>query len=143
MIKVTWEGKMKFRGIGPSNHEVFMDTDAAGGEDTAARPAEVMMMSLGGCTGMDVVAILNKMQIAGYEFWLEIEPTWAEDHPKILKHVKMTYCFKGENLPKDKIERAVFLSQTKYCRVSNTLIKAAPMEVYINLNGETWQLKTQ
>jgi putative redox protein len=74
---------MKFVGQGKSGHAVIMDSaPAVGGSDSAARPVEVFLASIGGCTGMDVVSILRKMKTEPKSLKVEIEDERATEYPK-------------------------------------------------------------
>jgi len=103
----------------PSGHDVHTDANIEiGGTDSAPRPMELMLSGLAGCTGVDVSMILEKMKVNYEEFKIKIEADRREEQPKIYTDVKIIYMFKGENLPMDKLERAVSLSQDKYCGAS-------------------------
>ena len=80
---------------------------------------------------MDVISILDKMKIAPEKFWMEISAELTDEHPKIYKQIKLVYCFKGNNLPYDKLEKAVNLSKEKYCGVSAMLSKTAEIHTEI------------
>jgi putative redox protein len=116
-VNVEWIEKMHFVG----DIDGFkIDVDASvesGGENSAPRPKPLMMVALGGCTGMDVVSILKKMQVNFTGLNIRLEGTTSEEHPKRYTAMKIIYELKGENLPIDKINRAIELSQEKYCGV--------------------------
>ncbi len=122
-LKIKWNEKMKFTAYTPSGHEVNLDSSAtSGGENTAARPMELMLVSLAGCTSMDVISILNKMKASPEDFNIEIEYERAPEHPKIYTHIHLKYTFK--NAPsRKKAQKAVELSQNKYCSASAMLKK--------------------
>ncbi|PLV59723.1 OsmC family protein [Thermotoga sp. KOL6] len=124
-MQARWIGNMMFHVKTDSNHEVLMDTrEEVGGKDAAPRPLELVLTGLMGCTGMDVVSILRKMKVIDdlRDFRIEIEYERAKEHPKIFTKVHLRYIFKFEGeAPKDKVEKAVQLSQEKYCSVSAIL----------------------
>ncbi len=102
-----------------NGHDVVMDTTADdGGDDSGPSPKRLMLASLAGCTGMDVVSILNKMKVDFSNFSIDIEAAVTEEHPKIYKQVKLIYKIKTDPVNKSKMEKAVSLSQEKYCGVS-------------------------
>ena len=102
-----------------NGHDVNMDTGPAdGGNDSAASPKRLMLASLAGCTGMDIVMILNKMKVNFSDFSINTEAQLSEEHPKIYNKVKLTYNIKLAENDKTKMEKAVLLSQDKYCGVS-------------------------
>ncbi len=119
---VTWIQDFRFIGIPPSGHAVVMDASpAAGGGNAAPRPLELLLLGLGGCTGMDVVSILVKMrkEVAALEIVLEAEQ--GREHPRKLDRVTMTYRLRGTGLDGESVRRAIELSQEKYCTVGATL----------------------
>lgn len=112
-------GNMAFHGKTPSGHDVYMDArEVSGGNDSAPTPMELLLAALMGCTSMDVVSILKKMKLEDYEYRTKVNFKKAVEHPKIYTDIELVYIFKGKNLPKEKIEKAVTLSQEKYCSVS-------------------------
>ena len=135
MVKVKWIDRMKFYAVGKSGHGVLMDASSdVGGDDTAAKPMEFFLFSLGGCTGIDVVAILKKMRVEIEEFWMEISSERRAEHPKYYTSVEIVYHFVGCNLPFEKIKKAVDLSQNKYCSVSAMIKKFAHLSYEIVLH---------
>ena len=121
MTTVTFEGGMRFVGRGASGHPVVMDAaESVGGADSGPRPVEVMLCSLGGCTGMDVISILRKMKSEPESLLVEIEHERASDPPRPITQVKLTYVVRG-NVAEDKLKRAIDLSLSTYCPIANTL----------------------
>ncbi len=118
-VRVSWHEGMRFVGIGPSRHAVVMDADAVGGEGTGPRPVELMLMALGGCTAMDIVAILNKMRTPPRGLEVLIRAERAPEHPRAVRKVHLTYRAWG--VPRENLERAAQLSQERYCSVSHSL----------------------
>ena len=129
---------LTFVGKANSNHWVTMDVaESAGGYDAGIRPKELLLLSLGGCTGSDVAAILKKkrVKIDGFEMNVSAENT--EEHPKVYKDMHIEYVFYGKDIKEKDVERAIELSTTKYCAVSEMLRKA--MEIthsYKIINSE-------
>jgi putative redox protein len=125
MTVVTYTGGMRFVGRGASGHDVVMDaSEANGGHDTAARPVEVLLASLGACTGMDVVAILRKSQHVPTAFRVELADERAADYPKVVKRIHLSYVVSGE-VPREGLEKAIELSLAKYCPIANSLAGVA------------------
>lgn len=130
----TWRGDMSFD-IELQGHKFTVDADeSVGGSDQGPRPKALMLSSLAGCTGMDVVAILNKMQMPFDRFVIEIDGETTDQHPKVYKKITVVYQFWGEALDEAKIEKAVRLSQDKYCGVSATLKQLGEIDYSIRLN---------
>ena len=115
-----------------NGHAVRMDgTPDDGGEDTAPSPKRMMLASLSGCTGMDVVSILNKMKVAFSDFSIDIDAQVAEEYPKIYNKVRITYKIKMAEADRPKMKKAVDLSQEKYCSVSAMFRSFSKMETEI------------
>jgi len=114
-----------FAGKTDSNHWVTMDgPEQFGGSEAGIRPKELLLLSLGGCTGADVASILQKKRVKmdGYEMNLTADAT--EDYPQVFTKIHIEYVFYGENIQEKDVERAIELSQTKYCGVTAMLSKA-------------------
>lgn len=127
-VKVSWHEGLRFVGKGPSGHAVLMDgSPEVGGEDSAPRPTELLLIALGGCTGMDVVSILQKMRTPPRRFWVEIHAERAPDHPKAVRKVHLKYV--AEGVPEENLRRAAELSQERYCSVSHSLSAELTFEV--------------
>lgn len=130
----AWRGDMSFE-LELDGHTLIVDADeSVGGTNQGPRPKGLMLSALAGCTGMDVVAILNKMQMPFARFEMDIEGDTTDSHPKVYKTIEVIYRFWGEELDEAKIEKAVNLSQTKYCGVSATLQEAGEVTWRIELN---------
>lgn len=115
---------LSFIGKSGSNHWVNFDgPENFGGYEAASRPMEMFLMSYGACTGSDVKSIVTKMRLPVVNFEVELDSERAEEHPKVFKWIKIHYKFYGKNLEavKDKLEKAINLSQDKYCPVSAML----------------------
>ena len=124
-VNVTWTEEMAFE-ASVNNHKIMLDADdSVGGKDRGPLPKPLSLVSLGGCTGMDVISILKKMRVEPEYFNVEVEGELTEEHPKYYHTINITYIFRGGNLPMEKLEKAVNLSQERYCGVSVMLGKAA------------------
>ncbi|MDD3804273.1 MAG: OsmC family protein [bacterium] len=123
MSEVKWIESMKFTAISDSGSKLVFEAPEEGKspETNTFKPMEMLLLSLAGCTGMDVISILKKMRMEILEFKMTVEGKRREEHPKIYTEIKLHYHFKGKNLERDKIERAINLSQEKYCSVSAML----------------------
>jgi putative redox protein len=127
-VDVTWTKDMVFEAR-VNDHIILLDADeTAGGHDHGPRPKPLTLVSLGGCTGMDVVSILKKMKVELDYFNVQVEGELTEDHPKFYHTITITCIFRGKNLEREKVEKAVNLSREKYCGVSAMLGKAAKLQ---------------
>ena len=123
---VVWQTKMRFTGTGNrSGFPVALDSPADEGEFQGASPMEMLLIALGGCTGMDVVSILGKMRqdVTAYE--IRVRGERAAEHPKVYTDIEVEHIVTGRKLDPANVEKAIRLSEAKYCSVSNTLAKAA------------------
>jgi putative redox protein len=124
---VTWQAGMAFT-VELDGHSFSVDAKPeVGGEDRGPRPKGLVLSALGGCTGMDVVSILAKMRVPLEAFRVEVEAPLTDEHPRVYSAIHIRYFFRGKDLPMDKLERAVQLSQERYCGVSALVAKAAPV----------------
>jgi putative redox protein len=132
-LEVKWTGKMAFSGITPSGHEIKMDAaEEIGGENTGARPTELLLNAVAGCTGIDIISILQKMRLNPTSFHMDVKGERADDHPKRFTTIIIHYALEGE-LPEDKVVRAIQLSKDKYCSVAHSL--NANIEASYSING--------
>jgi putative redox protein len=133
VIDVKWNGNMSFEAK-IADHKIIMDLDEeGGGGNQGPRPKPLMLASLGGCTGIDVITILKKMRIEPDYFNMVIEGDQTEDLPKRYYRIKIWYEFKGDNLPVDKIKKAIDLSHDKYCGVSAVYKKSVELTYEIRI----------
>jgi putative redox protein len=129
-----WKGKLAFTGNAGSGFTLPMDTSPeSGGDGEGFRPLELLLVGLAGCTAMDVIAILEKkrQEVTGFE--VRVNGERASDHPKVFTQIVVEYIVQGHNLDRVAVERAVELSETKYCSASAMLRKAVPIEHKITL----------
>ena len=111
-----------------SNHWITMDgTEEFGGSNAGVRPKELLLLGLAGCTGSDVVSILKKKRANLDDFEINITAEISDAHPQVYTKINLEYVFYGKVEVKD-IERAIELSQTKYCGVTKMLEKAMTIE---------------
>jgi len=126
--RVKWVENLKLIGDTPSGHTIVMDgPKQVGGDDSAVRPGELTLVALGGCTGIDVITILEKMRVKFDSFEVVVSAEPAEEHPKVWTKIHVKYIFKGKNIDEAKVKKAITLSEEKYCSVSVMLRKTAQM----------------
>ncbi len=104
-------------------YKVPMDTTNEFSQQAGPSPKKLMLAALGGCTGMDIVSILNKMKVSYEDFSIDIKASLTEEHPKIFKDVHVFYKIKLAEEDQQKMEKAVNLSQEKYCGI-NAMFKS-------------------
>ncbi len=133
-VVTAWKGNMQFE-ANVSGHSIMMDAlPAVGGEDKGARPKELMLASLAGCTGMDVVSILKKMRVPFEALNITVEGDVTEDHPKHYQQMHIIYAFKGKDLQVDQLKKAIELSQDRYCGVSAVYKKTMEVSYEIRVS---------
>lgn len=134
---VSWTGAVGTRsGMGfvaetGSGHMLNMDgapderTPANGGQNLAARPMELLLAGMGGCTAYDVVLILKRGRHAVRGCTVQLQAQRAEVEPKVFTQINMHFTVTGKDLPEAAVERAIALSHEKYCSASIMLGKTA------------------
>ncbi len=132
---VTWMEDLAFEGE-VNGHKIVLDAEErVGGKDRGPRPKPLMLTSLLGCTGMDVISILKKMRVDVKDFKVHADAELTEEHPKHYKKIHLIYEFTGKDLPMDKLEKAVNLSQDRYCGVSYVYKQVIDMTYEIKVNN--------
>ena len=124
--RATWIEKQRFNGIASSGHAVPMDGDKA----TASSPMELVLIALCGCTGYDVVSILQKKREPFTSLEVRAQAERATESPSVYTEIKLTYRIGGKASRKA-VEDAVRLSKEKYCSVSAMLDKTAKIRAEI------------
>ncbi len=133
VVDMAWTDKVAFEGD-MDGHKVIVDaTEESGGSNLGPRPKKLMLTALAGCTGVDVIMILKKMKVVPDAFNVIVEAEVTDEHPKHYNKMKVIYQFKGKDLPMDKLEKAVKLSETTYCGVTAVYRKAMEMETEIRI----------
>ena len=123
---IKWSGGVSFTGAADSGHSVIMDgAPESGGQNKGARPMELVLIGMGGCTAFDVVHILRKSRQEIASCVAEVEAQRAETDPKVFTQIHIHFVVSGNNLDARKIEHAIELSATKYCSASIMLGKTA------------------
>lgn len=126
--RVTLLEGMRFKGVAPSGQELVMDAaEDAGGQGKGPRPLELLLVALGGCTGMDVISILRKkrLDVTGYEITVRAER--AVEHPRVYTAIELEHTVRGRGIAPEAVARAIELSDYKYCSVMAMLRLATPI----------------
>lgn len=132
-LNVTWQGKMAFE-ANVGSHKIVVDADPQfGGEGRGPKPKPLLLVALAGCTGMDVVSLCEKMRVPIEGLNIRVESDMADDHPKKYTAIKVIYEFRGKDLPLDKLQKAVSMSEEKYCGVSATLKGSVDLQFEIQV----------
>ena len=120
---------MTFHGSANSGYTLTMDSDpSVGGDDSGFKPMELLLIGLGGCTAMDVLSILRKKRQDVTGFDVNVDARQAKDHPHVFTQITVNYIIRGRGINSKAVERAIQLSETKYCPAQAMLAKAATIE---------------
>ena len=131
-VTTVWKENMLLETDNPSGHKVLLETTPDfGGTGKGLSPKALMLSSLSGCTALDVLSLLKKMRVTIDSFKVEVTAEITKEHPKYYNKVSIDYHFTGKDLKKDKIEKAVHLSEEKYCGVFEMFRKFAEVHTKI------------
>jgi putative redox protein len=132
--KVTWSHGLSFEGTATSGFKLPLGSSVeGGGENDGFRPLELLLIGLAGCTGMDVISILEKKRQEVTAFEVRVQAERGSEYPRIFTKIEVEYVVSGKNLEKAAVDRAVELSVTKYCAAQAMLSKASPVEHKITI----------
>ena len=123
--QVIWQSGLAFEGTAGSGFSVRMDTTPDEGGGSGFSPMELVLLGLASCTAMDVISILKKKRqdVTGFE--VRAHGLRADDPPQVFTDITLEYIVRGHNIDPQAVERAIELSETKYCSVMGMLKKAA------------------
>ena len=114
-------------------HTTTIDADPDfGGKDSGPKPKPLILLSLSGCTGMDVISLINKMRVEYADFQVTVDAELTDEHPKYYHKIHLTYSLKTKSEYHEKVKKAVSLSQDRYCGVSYMLSKSSELTHEIN-----------
>jgi putative redox protein len=116
---IHFAGNDFFVGITPSGHAQTIETDSSRG--SAATPMELLLLALGGCTGVDVISILQKKRQQVTDYRIEVKGERREDFPRSYTQLFVKHILRGHDLSEQAVASAIELSDRKYCSVAATL----------------------
>ena len=134
-VITKWSEGMKFQTIGPNGSSLTLGSSLEGDDQKIPSPKALMLSSLAVCSGIDVVSILEKMKVELNDFKINTIGSLTQEHPKYYNKVSVEYHFYGEQLDKEKINKAVNLSITKYCGVMEMFRSFAEITTEIHYNS--------
>jgi len=127
---MTWAGGLKFEGTGAFGHKISTDGGKkAGGNEDGYKPTELLLYAIAGCTGIDVVRILEKQRQELTALEIEILAHQQDEYPKPFHTIEVKFTARGKNLSEAKVAKAIELSEAKYCVVSQTIQQETKMVV--------------
>ena len=125
-VMIEWKGDVSFEAAADSGPGVIMDgSPEIGGQNKGPRPMEMLLMGMGGCTGIDIVLILKKMRARPDFFAIKMTASRADIEPKVFTSINVHYILGGEGLTETNVQRAIDLTAEKYCSASIMLGKTA------------------
>lgn len=127
VMRLRYAGEEAFVGESQSGHA--MVTSFAHDKLIAPTPMELLLISLGGCTGADVVGILEKKRQRMTHYEIEVRGVRRDEHPRIYTDIEVVHRFRGHQLDPKAVAHAIELSETKYCSVSAMLAASAKITV--------------
>ncbi|MCF7809601.1 OsmC family protein [bacterium] len=119
--KVTFNKGMHFTGTNDKGYKTEIDSRRDDIPAAGPKPMELLLQTLAGCTGMDVVFILRKRKLEPEKFEVVVDGYKRQEHPQIYEEINLKYRAKGEGITVKELERAITLSQDKYCAISAML----------------------
>ena len=125
--KVTWKGNLAFEGVANSGKTILMDSTSDPAERLGPGPMELVLISLAGCTAMDVISILEKKKQDVTTFEVKVHAERSEGYPKVYTRAELEYQVTGHNVNETDVLRAIELSIQKYCPVHAMLGQAFPI----------------
>ena len=121
-VEIAWLGGMKFRANDSNGHTVTVDAPEAEGEPYDGMvPGHLLLTSLAACSGIDVVNILKRQRQAITGLSIEVDGSQLPDPPWTWTEIRLAYRVRGAGLKRSAVERAIHLSETKYCSIGATL----------------------
>lgn len=128
-VKIKQVEGLTFIGKADSNHWITIDGPKEFlGSEAASRPMELLLIAFGSCTASDIASILKKKRVDLQKFELNLNGERKNEHPKVFTKIHLEYIFTGTNLENKDIERAIKLSQNKYCPISSMLNKTVEIK---------------
>lgn len=132
-----WVEGLEFEATTGSGHRITLDaSEEAGGKNRGPSPMEMLLVGLAGCTGMDVIDILRKKRQAVSGLEARVEGARAEEHPMVYTDIEVVYVVRGTDVSPQAVERAIELSETKYCSAGAMLGKTAKIRSHYEIVSE-------
>ena len=135
--KMTWAGGLKFEGTSAFGHKIATDGGKkAGGKEEGYKPTELLLYGIAGCTGIDVVRILEKQRQKLTSLEIEMTAHQNDEYPKPFHTIEVKFVASGSNLDEKKLARAIELSEAKYCVISQTIQNETKMVTSYEIRPE-------
>ena len=126
----TWKGGQAYESVQPNNATIHIDATAG------FSPKALLLSGLAGCSGVDIVDILEKMRVPFADLKIEAAADQTEEHPRVFKDIHLTYTITTGEENRDKVIKAIDLSLEKYCGVAAMLKKNSAIHYTLNIQAE-------
>jgi putative redox protein len=124
-VVAEWKGDLAFTGRNPSGGSVQIGERSG---QPGIGPMEMLLLGVAGCTGMDIVSILQKKRLALHDFQVKVRGKRADTYPMVFTDIHVEYLLWGRDLPPQAVEQAIQLSEDKYCCASAMLRASARLD---------------
>ena len=136
-INVTWKEKFVFEAETESTHKILLDAQPeVSPESKGPQPIDLLLVSLAGCAGMDVVSILKKKRVNLQNMTVKVNGERAPEHPKYFTSIDVEFNIQGKDIKEEDIKQAIELSRDKYCSVAAMLKEKATISYRWNIVNE-------
>jgi putative redox protein len=136
-VKLEWKQRMSFTGSSEPGFGFSVPIGTGpdfGGDEDGFKPLELILIGLAGCTAMDVISILEKKRQTVTQFEVKVHAERVAEHPKVFSEIVVEYILTGKQLEAAAVQRAVELSETKYCSAMAMLRKNSPIQTKITIH---------
>ena len=134
---IKWKRKLSFTGTADSGFEVPLGTKSSvGGDEDGFQPMELIALGLAGCTGMDVISILQKKRQEITSFEVQVHMERAEEHPKVFTAAEIEYFVTGKGVQEKALRRAIELSANRYCPAQAMFSQIIPIAIKYHIFEE-------
>ncbi len=130
-IKLEYLEDLRFRAYSDENdgYSILLDTSKeSGGSGEGMRPTDLILVSLAGCSSMDIISILKKKRQNIVDYKVSVTGEKADTHPRAFTKITIIYTIRGKNIEEQAVKRAIELSKDKYCSVWAMLKGAIDIE---------------
>ena len=128
--KVTWSKRLSFIGEADTGFSVPLGANPqVGGDNDGFRPMELIAIGIAGCTGMDVISLLQKKRQNVTAFEVQLRSQQAQDHPHVFTQIEIEYLISGHDVDETAVQRAIELSENKYCPAQAMFNQILPIKL--------------
>ncbi len=133
--EVVWKGKLKFEGRSEFDQAIQIDASPPLGDGAGIKPMELLLVTLAGCTGQTIVSLLQKMRQDVRTFSIRARGMKSPDHPRVFTEIRLEIEASGPNLDRAAVEKALRMTEDKYCPVFTMLKKSVDIRTAISISA--------